>query len=165
MTACLLYLLHSLHSKLLRKGLLHQSIISCHPPMSLLLQSHQHSILFFHSVVEIWCQVHLCTKGVSFLSSSQTSPYHLPIPKAPITTCTEPHPITTTAARVLDLFNCKPSTDAQICSTTFTKAPSTSIFAMVTTASKKNALASNRDAKRRMEKCQLQTNGSHLEGT
>ena len=47
MTACLLYLLHSLHSKLLRKGLLHQSIISCHPPMSLLLQSHQHSILFF----------------------------------------------------------------------------------------------------------------------
>ena len=136
-----------------------------------------------------------------------------PIPKAPITTCAEPHPITTTAARVLDLFNCKvycihyyipqkyifclipkhndgslfsspepsrsfcaeffpdlsvsvqPSTDAQICSTTFTKAPSTSIFAMVTTASKKNALASNRDANRRMEKCQLQTNGSHLEGT
>jgi hypothetical protein len=115
-----------------------------------------------------------------------------PIPKVPITTCAEPHTITTTAARVLDLFNCKhndgslfsspepsrsfcaeffpdlsvsvqPSTDAQICSTTFTKAPSTSIFAMVTTASKKNALASNRDAKRRMEKCQLQTNGSHLE--
>jgi hypothetical protein len=30
-----------------------------------------------------------------------------PIPKVPITTCAEPHTITTTAARVLDLFNCK----------------------------------------------------------
>ena len=209
MTACLLYLLHSLHSKLLRKGLFMCISSSDHatlpcPYFCRISSSASHfftgnksiiaSALLWNATIillgylsqctvrrqnswQFWfCQGNMYIEQIFelnaypyFLYSPKSdgdvvssSPVHnggffpeffpdfsmslqpSPIPKAPITSsCAEP---------------------AQTCSTTF-KAPSTNIFASVTTTRKGNALASTRDAKRRMEGYQLLMNGSHLEGT